>query len=199
MGWACVHCGDINSTQAAACTECSTPKDAETRPRIEPQPITGNLIWLATLLGGVLGGYLFALWNARILKPREFSWLLLVYGLIAVVGWIFSIFLISKLTAAYGIVFVLGMSFLLVAIPYNRDTLAASQWTWSHPIRKIVINIGGSQSGLRYRSFTTAEGQLFGSSEGGKPLLSIPVIPVIVAILSAVIGAVTLVLGNVLF
>ena len=196
MGWACVHCGDINSGSASTCVECSTPRNAETSPRFEPQPISGNLIWLATLLGGVLGGYLFALWNTRILRGT-FGRTAIVYGVIATAGWILSIFLLSKMTAAYGILFVLALSFLLVAIPYNRETLPVSQWTWSHPIRKIVLNIGGGQPGLIYAPFTVAEGQLFRAAEGRKPLLSIPLVPVIVVALSALIGALTLILGNV--
>jgi hypothetical protein len=146
----------------------------------------------------VLGGYLFALWNARILKRETFAKSLLLYGLTSILGWILSIFMLSKMTTAYGIAFVLSISFLLVAIPYNRETLSVSQWTWSHPIRKIVLNIGGSHPGLTYSSFTPAEGQLFGAAEERKPLLSIPLIPVVVVVLSAVIGALTLILGNTL-
>jgi hypothetical protein len=102
------------------------------------------------------------------------------------------------MTTAYGIVFVLAISFLLVAIPYNRETLPVSQWTWSHPIRKIVFNIGGSHSGLTYASFTPAEGQLLGTADERKARVSIPLIPLAVVIVSAVIGIMTLILGNAL-
>ncbi len=216
MGWACPSCGDLNRGEAAQCAECRTARGARIAFRLEPQPMNPNLIWLATLFGGTLAGYTIALWNLRLLKPRQFALAAVIYGLIAIGGWLLSVYLLAVLTGdyigpllpAFGLLFALAVSFLLVSIPYNRDTLAVLQWTWSHPLKKLVIKVGrrqGDESSpslsltpirVGYTAFAKAEGQLFAEENRDRPLTAIPIIPPLVLILSAAIGYLTLLLAN---
>lgn len=183
------------------CEECGHSHGAKSPLVVGPQPISPNLIWLATLLGGALAGYAVAIWNGRLLRTQSVL-RTAVYALLGGGGWLLSIFLIAHLTPpaggepGFGIPAALALSFLLVSIPYNHDSLAALQWIWSHPQRKLVLNIGRVPTGLAYTSFAAAEGELFGQSGGTRPLVAIPVWPVIVVAGSALIGIITVLLGN---
>jgi len=160
-------------------------------------------MWLATLLGGGLAGYAIAIWNGRMLR-RHSAITTLLYTLMAIGGWLLTIALLANLTPpsngepGFGIPVALGLGFLLVSIPYNRDTLAVNQWIWTHPGRKLVLNLGGKGSGLGFTSFANAQGELFGAQADVKPLLSIPVIPIVIVGFSLAVGVATVVIGNTL-
>lgn len=201
MGWACTHCGDVNAGTIEKCEECGTAHSAKSPVRVEPQPVSAGVMWLSTLLGGVLAGYAIAIWNGRLLR-RLGIFTTLLYGLMGIGGWLVTIIIIANFTPpdsgepGYGIPVALALSFLLVSISYNRDTLAVNQWIWTHPGRKLVLNIGGSNAGLSFTSFSGAQGELFGTAPTKQPLLSVPILPVIVVAISAAIGVGTLLLGN---
>jgi hypothetical protein len=203
MGWACTNCGDVNPGVLAKCEECGTAQGAKVPMRVGLQPIGPGLIWLATLFGGVLAGYALALWNGRVLRNHG-PLTTIVYAAIGIGGWILTIVIIANFTApengepGFGIPVALALGFLLVSIPYNLDTLAVNQWIWTHPGRKLVINVGGTQSGLAYTSFADAQGELFGTQAGDRQLLSIPVVPVAVIVVGLAIGVATVTLGNLL-
>lgn len=206
MGWACTYCGDINSGALVRCEECGTDHAAEVKPRLEPQPVRTGELWLATLLGGALAGYAIAIWNGRLLQRHSLQTTIL-YALLGVGGWILTIIVLANLTPpftdssgsiepGFGIPVALAIGFLLVSFPYNRETLAVNQWIWSHPGRKLVFNFGGSHPGLTYTSFEGIQGDLFGGTPEKPARFSIPVQPVAVIVVSAVIGVVTILLGN---
>lgn len=219
MAWACLHCGDVNSETVQDCGECGTARRAKTQPRFEAQPVSPGLIWLATFLGGAFAGLVLAIWNGRLLSRKRFP-LLAVYGVLAILGWLVTVYCLKTYTGEYisrylsvgplhvflplpawGIGFGLTIGFLLAAIPYNRDALPALQWQWAHPVRKPVLAItGGSIPGLRftYVSFVEAEGELFARSEPTPIRAAIPILPVVVAISSAIIGIATLVIAAIL-
>ncbi|HZT96556.1 MAG TPA: hypothetical protein VFB34_06930 [Chloroflexota bacterium] len=185
------------------CADCGAKEGTTGQTRVEALPISPNLIWLATLLGGVLAAYAVALWNLRILKPKQMVRMGLIYAVAGIGGWIVTIIILANLTPpgggqiGFGIPVALAFSFLLASIPYNRDSLAASQWIWSHPIRKLVFRIGGPSTGFGYVPFVSLEaGSLFGVTEETHPRLSIPIVPVALIVFSAAIGAVTILLGN---
>lgn len=210
MGWACTNCGDVNPGALETCEECGIAQGTKSRLTLGPQPVSTGLVWLATLLGGVLAGYLIAIWNGRVLRNHT-PLTTAVYGLIGVGGWILTIVIIANLTQpqtggagapipepGFGIPIALALSFLLVSIPYNRDTLAVNQWIWAHPRRRLVLNIGRRLSGLGYRSFAKAQGELFGDEVGPQPALSIPVLPIVIILLALIIGVATVSLGSAL-
>ncbi len=202
MGWACSNCGDVNPSLLESCAECHVDREAKGRTRLEPLPLSPNLIWIAALLGGVLAAYCVAIWNLRVLRAKPFLPTGLVYAVIAVGGWILTVIIIAHLTPpasgeiGFAIPVALALGFLLASIPYNRDSLPASQWMWSHPLRKLVFRIGGADSGLHYDSFVKVEGGLFGSGDKPESRLSIPILPLLLVIVSAILGAVTILIGS---
>lgn len=201
MGWACTRCGDINAGAVESCAECGTRRDAQVKPRFETQPVSPNLLWLATLFGGALAGYLVAIWNARLVK-REHPVMLFVYAILGLGGAALSVLVIAVMTPpangqpGFGIPMALALSFLLVSIPYNRDRLAVSQWIWSHPVRKLVIQLGRGGFGLTFTSFASVEGELFALPASSRPLISISVIPIVVLVVSLAIGVATIIIGS---
>lgn len=210
MGWACTGCGDVNSNESAHCEECGTQQGTNTTAALTLPPVSPGLIWVATLLGGALGGYAVALWNGRILGHQ--SWLRSgIYAAIGILGWLLTLVILANLSPpgnanpvepGFGIPVALALGFLLVSIPYNLENLAINQWMWGHPSRKLVLRIGGSGKGfgprLSYTPFIQAEGELFQTSDGATGGWAIPVVPIVVIAVMFVIGVVTLLIGNAL-
>jgi hypothetical protein len=166
------------------------------------QPVSAGLIWLATLVGGALAGYIIAIWNGRVLRSHS-PLTTAAYVVIGAGGWVVTLLILANFTPpqsgepGFGIPVALGLGFLLVSIPYNRDTLTVNQWMWNHPGRKLVVNIGPSIR-FGYTSFAKAQGELFGGQADAGRLVSIPVVPVVVLILGLAIGVGTVALGDAL-
>lgn len=210
MGWACIHCGDVNPSATSRCEECGTSQGAETRPTVNLPPVSASLIWVATLLGGVLGGYAVAVWNGRVLGHHSLLRSIL-YAIVGIAGWILTIVIIANLSPpananpvepGFGIPIALALGFLLVSIPYNLDNLSINQWTWAHPARKLVLKIGGGGGGrgllprLGYAPFIEAQGELFGNQDTQGATFTIPVVPIVLILTAFVIGVVTLLVGS---
>lgn len=209
MGWACAHCGDVNALVVEQCEECGFDRGKGMAIRFEAQPVGTGLLWLATLLGGALAGYGIAVWNGIILK-RHSRLKTATYAVVGVGGWLVTLWCLANLQPAhqalggrfwepgFSVPIALAISFLLVAIPYNLDTLGVNQWIWNHPGRKLVLAIGPAGAGLRYTSFSGATGELFGAAPERRVWISIPLLPVVVTAIALGIGIATVILGNAL-
>jgi len=210
MGWSCGHCGDINPSALDACEQCGTKLGVAGSVRLEAQPISPGVLWLSTILGGVLAGIAIAIWNGRVLK-RHSIFATAFYSAMGIGGWLGTVWILANFEPAhvvnangqsfwepgFGVPVALALGLLLVAIPYNRDTLAANQWIWNHPARRLVLSLGPGGAALGYNSFSGATGNLFGDPSEQATWLSIPVLPLIVVVISLAIGMGTLELGNV--
>jgi hypothetical protein len=207
MGWSCTSCGDVNSSVLDVCQECGTKIGADTSFRLQPQPFAANVLWMSTFFGGALSGFAVAIWNGRVLRKHSHA-VTALYAAMAVIAWLATVWCLANLEPSHWVSFpnfmpepgfaipaALALGFLLVAIPYNLDTLSVNQWMWNHPGRKLVVELG---PGLRlgYASFSGADGDLFGPASSRKPWITIPVLPLVAFVASVVIGIATLFIAN---
>jgi hypothetical protein len=199
VAWLCKRCGNVNPQGSSACTECGTQEGETNYSQFGLQPVHPNLIWLATLFGGVLGGYAVALWNAYLVKPATFHRLVLAYFPLALIGWGLTIFLLAKLILAFGLILGVALGFLLVSIPYNHDRLAVLQWIWAHPTRKLVLQVTQTKLTFGYVPFVAGTGSLVSEAiPTTRGLITVPVVPIAVIVVSAVLGGITLLVGRLL-